>query len=275
MEKSLDKSKYEFLLSLKSLDFQIKELGKMSEQDTYCYEILRNKIDELSMYVINPRNQKLWQKWGGDQEIREQIKLIRESAVKAICNLEKYESKEVITGGYESSSYFSSLSEQLEEEIDTYCMNNQSYILFIGSGALPLSALTIAKNTGAKMMCIDIDEETIPLAKQATAKLGLAAQASFSNNRVSQLIDGDQFTHVIIASLVYDKDRLINELIHCIHPEAQVIVRYGDGLKSLFNYPSDEFASPLWKLVKHENKGFFYDTALIQWTSKEVAGGIR
>ncbi|WP_128895257.1 nicotianamine synthase family protein [Longirhabdus pacifica] len=265
-------SKYDFLLSLKSIDFQIRELEKMSEQVDVCYVLLRKKVDELSSYVVNQRNQELWETWCEDSDVKEQVGFIRESAVNAICNLEKYESHEIISGRYESSSYLNNLSKQLKDEIEIYRMNKDSYILFIGSGALPLSALTIAKNTGAKMMCVDIDEETIPLAREATAKLGLQTQIEFTSDKVSQLVDRGQYTHAVIASLVNEKVKLIDELAQSIQPEAKVIVRYGDGLKSLFNYPSSFFLSSNWQVEKHEKDDFFYDTALIKWIPTNVVG---
>ncbi|WP_332697176.1 nicotianamine synthase family protein [Halalkalibacter lacteus] len=269
-----EKEKYIFIICLKLLEFEIKELGVLSKKRSTCYDLLRQKIDTLSSFVVSESNRMLWEKWGGDPEVKKQTNNLREMIVQAICDLEKYESKQIIDQDINTGSYFKSLSEQVEVETKTYDINENSYVLFIGAGALPISALAIANKANAQMVCIDIDidEEVIPLAERVTTSFRLDSLVSFSNLKASSLPTIHKVTHVIVASLVKDKDGVISDLYGVLKPESKIIVRYGNGLKSIFNYPLEKNNSLLWNWRKRERKKQFYDTALVKWFSTNNVG---
>ena len=51
-------------------------------------------------------------------------------------------------------------------------MTSQDHVLFVGSGSMPITAFTIAKETGAEITCVDIDKKALDLSKKVTIKLG-------------------------------------------------------------------------------------------------------
>ncbi len=64
------KNKYSFLLSLKSLEYEIKELSFYSKVCCDCFELLQSKLDHLCKFMISDENEKLWHIWGNHEEIK-------------------------------------------------------------------------------------------------------------------------------------------------------------------------------------------------------------
>jgi 2-polyprenyl-3-methyl-5-hydroxy-6-metoxy-1,4-benzoquinol methylase len=259
-----NRKKYEFLFSLKLLEYEINELIAYSKNEQVCFELLKNRMDYIARFITNEENRNLWCQWGTQTEIEEQSIELRESIVKALCDLEKYQSVRVINHESDISNYLSALSHKVKDEIETFNINDQSNVLFIGSGALPTSALTIVKETRANMMCLDIDEEAITLAEHVTKLSGLQSLVHFSTQKASELSFIREASHVIIASLVKNKAEVLEELEQALHPNAKIILRYGNGLKSLFNYPFEKDLSKQWNQTKWERSKDIYDTVVLE-----------
>jgi histidine 2-aminobutanoyltransferase len=256
--------KYEFLFSIKMLQHEINELSTYIRESKYCYELLTNKLDDLSKFVVNEKNDRQWELWGDDEDIRKYSEELRETSSKAICKLEKYQSSFTANDQIAISEYMSSLSDSVKKELEIYDITVKSKVVFIGSGAFPISALTIAKETGAKIMCLDIDVEAVQMGQNIAEMTGLASSVSFTNKTVKQLSFVKEATHVFIASLVQKKLDVLRDLKSVLPTGAKVIIRYGNGLKSIFNYPLDQDLSTEWNQMNVQQQNYFYDTIVLK-----------
>ncbi|MFS0838948.1 nicotianamine synthase family protein [Paenibacillus sp. 1P03SA] len=258
------KSKYAFLLSLQSLEYEINQLNAFSREYPGCFELLKIKLDDLCRFMVNDENEKRWHEWGNHDEVRQYSEKLRETSVKALCDMEKYQSQLLINKELEATSYIEQLSHAVQEELDLFGIGPASRVFFIGSGAYPLSALTIAKESRAKVLCLDIDEEAVELGFKVASASGLQTLVDFAGGRLSDHPFIRQTTHVFIASLVPNKLEIVEEVKRVARPDTKIIVRYGNGLKSLFNYPLHADLSYEWNLTPIIRNNSLYDTVLME-----------
>jgi len=258
------KGKYELLLSLKLLNYSIKELILYAKECSDCYKLLKDKLDYLCRFMIDEENLKLWTLWGNQEDIKINCKKLRETALKALCFIEKYQSISISKKETDISDYLKKLSTSVKKELEQCCIDNSSKVIFVGSGAFPVSALIIAKEIRAEVICIDIDIEALKYAERLVKSANLAHLVKFSNRRLDRLAYTKKATHIIIASLVEDKFKIIEESKDIISNNAKIILRYGNGLKSIFNCPLDfKLSSSCFKTRLNINNGL-YDTIILE-----------
>lgn len=246
------------------LQHEITELSAFISKSEFCYDLLSIKLDNLSKFVVNEKNDQQWKLWGEDAQIRIHSEELREASSKAICTIEKFQSFSTFNNQSDISDYMSTLCDSVKKELDIFEINKKSKIIFIGSGAFPISALTIAKHTGAEIICLDIDEEAVEMGENLAKLIGLESSVTFTNKTVSELESINDATHVIIASLVKDKLEVLEDLKSVLPEDAQVILRYGNGLKSMFNYPLNQDLSNDWHYINVEQGKHFYDTVVLK-----------
>ncbi|WP_166240292.1 nicotianamine synthase family protein [Paenibacillus turpanensis] len=261
---SSTREKYELLLALDLLEFEIRQLTEYAKDCSDCYELLRVKLDQLTEWIESESLITKWTKWGEEPEARERALQLRDSAVKALCDVEKHQSACMVDHEQQVSLYFAALSNAISDEIRQFGLNEASRVLFIGSGALPVSALTTAKVVGCRVTCLDIDSEAVSLAERIAEKLGMSARVQFTSKRASELSDIQHFTHVMIASLVPNKQELLEELHQIIGMNTRVMLRYGNGLKEIFNYPFDKSQAADWHEESIRTPDTFYDTLILK-----------
>lgn len=109
-------------------------------------------------------------------------------------------------------------------------------IVFVGSGALPLSAIVLHMLTGEPVICIDQDEASSHYAGQVLAKLGLSSVTAIH-------ADGSAFDYrdasaVFIASLVTKKTCVARRIAET-SGDAIIAVRTVEGLRTLLYAPAD------------------------------------
>ncbi len=258
------KNKYEFLMSLKLLEYEIKQLNSYSKENSECFELLKNKLDYVCQFMNYEENLKLWDMWKTHREIKETSKELRETSVKALCDMEKYQSICICNNNLDISNYISLLSNSVKYELENFNINSQSKVLFIGSGAFPISAITIAKEIGAEIMCLDIDIEAVEFGRNIATVSGLDSIVKFSNENLKDLAFIKKATHIIIASLVEDKLKVLDDLKNTINKNTKIILRYGNGLKSIFNYPLDKKLPAEWIQTKVNKNKSIYDTIILE-----------
>ncbi|UHA73625.1 nicotianamine synthase family protein [Paenibacillus sp. 481] len=270
------KNKYEFLLSLKLLEVEIKELNIYAKSSRECFPLLKIKLDYLCEFMNRDDNIAQWDIWGDDTEIKSYCESLREASVAALCDMEKYQSHCSFNNELDISDYMNRLSTSVRAELNVVSIDHTSKVLFIGAGAFPISALTIAKEIGAEVMGLDIDVEAVHMAKQLAKASGLDTNVQFSDKRVQELAFIKEATHIIIASLVKNKLEVLHDLKELVNPNAKIILRYGNGLKSIFNYPLENELSAEWaqlQMNNRPNKGI-YDTLILS-RSQRVASATK
>nr|WP_233096542.1 nicotianamine synthase family protein [Fictibacillus halophilus] len=249
---------------MKVTEYEINELSKFAKECDECYELLKVKLDSLHHFMTDPINLHRWQEWGKDKDILSLSEKLREASVQALCEMEKYQSVRTCNHQLNASEYITTLSQTVKHELDELHINENSKVLFIGSGAFPISALTIASEKNAEVHCIDIDEEAVEMGRKVSLITGLQDNVRFSNSVRNDLHFAHNTTHVLIASLVRNKREVLNELKDILQPHTKVILRYGNGLKSIFNYPLEMNLTKDWELQSVKRTDGIYDTMVLE-----------
>ncbi|MGK0698404.1 hypothetical protein ACR3I8_01895 [Priestia flexa] len=92
------------------------------------------------------------------------------------------------------------------------------------------------------------------------------------NSQLDQLDCLKDITHVIFSSTVKEKYDLLDQLYNLTRDEITIAMRYGNDLKSLFNYPLKEVNSEKWMLVEQVLRpNQVFDIALYQKQRKGEA----
>ncbi|MCP1308892.1 nicotianamine synthase family protein [Paenibacillus tyrfis] len=258
------KHRYAFLLSLKLLEYEIRQLTDFSRQCPDCFDLLQTKLDDLCRFMISEENERQWLLWSDHEEIRWHGERLREASARALCDMEKYQSTRTLERQTDMGRYLSVLSDTVHDELRRFRIGRTSKVLFVGAGAFPLTALTVAKETGADVLCLDIDTEALDLGSRMAEASGLHDKVQFSGHGLKELAFVKEATHVMIASLVKNKLEVLEDLRQAVHQDTSIILRYGNGLKSIFNYPLESDLSQEWELSPVVQSRGIYDTLMIK-----------
>lgn len=211
---------------------------------------LEHIINEYSGFITNERNEALWTRllYEKPATSRRLGAELRQISARCVSMMEKYRAWKLERGEMRIDDYFQNIEACIEKEFGSFRLTSESRVLMVGSGAFPMTPLMIARRTGAEVVGIDIDEDALTLGKNVIHTLGPELNVSFSSSPLDDLAGMDRITHIIFSSTVPEK----YEMLHRLHPltssEIVVAMRYGDGLKSLFNYPMQEVDERAWRL---------------------------
>lgn len=257
------KGKYSLMLALQTFNYELTLLNNYVEQSSECFELLQAKLDALCRYIVFEGNHHDWNEWGHLKEIDELGEQLRFTSNQALCTLEKFQCQRMLEQKETISEYLAELAKAVEQEIPKFRLQSDSRILFIGSGSLPLSPLTISRKTGAEVLCLDTDREAVWFGTKMAEALGMQEKVRFIGTYDEGLAYIRQATHIMIASLVDRKVELLEMLKSELPWDAIVILRYGNGLKSLFNYPFEEHMATGWQMTPLTRQDSLYDTAIL------------
>lgn len=118
--------------------------------------------------------------------------------------------------------------------------NHEHSIVFIGSGPLPMTAIDMHLQTGAKIVCVDNDEKAVTVSRQMIDNLGLSDVIEVYHS------SGEDFDYggndiVFVASLISQKEGVV-ERIRETAPKAIVGVRSVEGIRAMLYEPVQENA---------------------------------
>lgn len=212
---------------------------------------LRGAIDDLCAWLrtVDPRE-------SADALCLERV---RNAAIEAACRLEKHTAAGLLRCGDASGDYFRQVSRFTLLEAEAAAVNSQSKVLFVGAGALPTSACTLRGRFGCRVDCLDIDMEACRLARAVFDNSQLDLGVIWGRAERQLLTP---YTHVWVASLVPEKEALLDSLQPRLQPGCRVLVRYANGVRQAFNHGL-QMRSLRWSpdsLVTQA--GHLHDTAL-------------
>ncbi|OAS14879.1 nicotianamine synthase family protein [Paenibacillus oryzisoli] len=212
---------------------------------------LEDLINRYSDFITNSTNKELWEELKLEklEELTRLVEALRMTSAQAVAHMEKYRAFRLQEGMNEISDYFINIETCIDQEFGSSQVTPDSKVLFIGSGSFPMTPLLIAKRTGAVVVGIDIDEESIALGKLVVEKLGPQFNIRLEKTVVADLPFTKEATHIIFSSTVPIKYELLDQLHELTNENVVVAMRYGNGLKSLFNYPMHEVDMRKWVLV--------------------------
>ncbi len=226
---------------------------------------LQQTIDDYSAFITDANNQRLWAELnpGDVQELHPLVMQLRDISARCVAIMEKYRALKLLHGGDDRHEYFHHIEASIEKEFGSFTVTADSKMLLIGSGAFPMTPLLIAKRTGAEVIGIDIDREAVDLGRKVVERLGPYLPIRLENVPLERLHDIGTVTHIIISSTVSVKYELLDLLHEATQPEVVVAMRYGNGLKALFNYPMEEVDDGKWQLNETTVRpGHVFDVAL-------------
>lgn len=249
---------------LNSLDDDINESMLAASCDPEELEQVGLKLDRLCEFIGCKESERCWRRWGDREDIKTSSERLRATSSKALCVVEKRRAICAYTDQHDVSLYQTLLSESVRAECRLAQIDRTAKVLFIGAGAFPISAFTIARETSATVYCTDIDEEAIYHGSQLIKFLGLHKNVIYSDSPSRNDEYLGTASHIFMASLVPEKLAILDTFKSAAQPDCKMILRYGNGLKSLFNYPLCADLSGEWQAEPMNGTNCIYDTLLLK-----------
>lgn len=115
------------------------------------------------------------------------------------------------------------------------------------------------------MVGLALDKEAVELAEQASVMSESARRVTFTDQPLKELTFTKEATHIIVASHVENKQEVLEDLRQLTSSQAKILIRYGNGLKSLFNYTWQEGNDlTAWTQRSMDTPSQLYDTIILE-----------
>lgn len=239
------------------------------------FEALEKLINEYTAFVLSEQNKETWTLFQSKNMDNKLLTELQHISSRCVSIMEKYRALQLLNGQVEITDYFKNIESCIEEEFGNFQITSDSKVLLIGSGAFPMTPLLIAKKTGAEVVGIDIDDEAIELGQKVLSILGEGLNVRVQNSQLDQLGFIKDVTHIIFSSTVKEKYDILDQLHDLTRDEVTIAMRYGNDLKSLFNYPLRKVNLAKWALVDHVLRpNQVFDIALYQKQRKGEEVGV-
>ncbi|MCK8825269.1 nicotianamine synthase family protein [Fuchsiella alkaliacetigena] len=116
----------------------------------------------------------------------------------------------------------------VQNEIDLAEIGATDRVLNIGCGAMPFTAVHVARLTGAKVWALDKDPEVIARARNCLARLGLEKQVKVFEGDGKEPFDKD-FTAALVALQAEPKEKILKNLLARAQRGANLVFREPRG----------------------------------------------
>ncbi len=100
---------------------------------------------------------------------------------------------------------------------------------------MPLSCHILVRHFGCQVVGIDADPQAIEQGQELT-KDSYRDRLSLEYG-LGEQFPAEAFSHIIVASLVPEKEAVLRHLHHSAGPGSKIVCRFGNGLQRLLNYP--------------------------------------
>lgn len=262
----------EFEATLRRYYAQFEALYEAVQTDETAVEDLEQLIDEYSRYILDEQQATAYLHWRTEQIEHDQlIKGLAGITARCVKLMEATRARRLIQGQTGVTGYFENIEQCILEEFGQFKITPNDTVLLVGSGAYPMTLVQIAQETGARVMGIDIDSEAVHYGQQVIDILAPDYPIEIHQKTVAELENIHEVTHVIFSSTVEMKYDILAELYDLTHQDIVVSMRYGNDLKSIFNYPKQETHPQYWTCVADITRdNQIFDIALYQ---KRTVGG--
>ncbi|GAB3453617.1 SAM-dependent methyltransferase [Actinophytocola sediminis] len=215
---------------------------------------LASVVGDYSGFVTDRRHHQAWHALvrAGTDEFTNLVEDLRARSARCAAIMEKYRARQLLLGHAGTTGYFENVESCIEEEFGTFELSPDARVLLVGAGSFPMTPLYIARRTGAGVVGVDIDPEAVELGRQVVARLGSDdLDIRLEHTPVVDLAFTGEASHVIFSSTGAVKYDLLDRIHSSTRDDVVVAVRYGDDLKSLFNYPMREVDRRKWALAEN------------------------
>lgn len=213
---------------------------------------LEEVMAAYSTYVTDERNLAPFAELAraGSADTADLVTDLRSQSARCAAVMEKYRALRLLDGRSGAVGYFANVESCIEEEFGAVGPTRDSRVLLIGSGSFPMTLLNVAERTGAATVGLDIDAEAVGLGQRVVQLLGRDLDIALQNAAAEDLPFTRSATHIVISSTVAVKYEILHRLHAVTRDDVVVAMRFGDGLKSLFNYPMQDVDADRWRLVE-------------------------
>ena len=122
--------------------------------------------------------------------------------------------------------YERSIGKEYEKESKIFDISGAKSILHIGCGAYPITAMTLAKISGAKIVGIDRNPKSIKLAKNVVQEKKLSKITIEQGDGVNYHVK--EFDTIIISGCSYPKKQILENIFENAKPQSKIILRTSD-----------------------------------------------
>ncbi len=229
----------------------LESLNRRYDRSTDLYPELEAAVADLTAFVTDAENTALWNECaaGAGDDFAELAECLRDESAASAATMEKLRAREFLAGVERPTRYFDNVESSIDSEFGSFAPESGSKILMIGIGSFPMTAANVVRQTGATVFGTDIDLESIELGRRVVRALGVDDHVELDVAGSHLRPVAAEVTHVIFSSTISDKYRILNALHPLTRADVTVVMRYGNGLKSLFNYPKLNLPQELWREV--------------------------
>lgn len=234
---------------------------------------LEELLAGYSQLVTDPSNEPDYAQLAATGPGLELVARLREESARCVAVTEKYRALRLLQGRSGADAYFANIESCIAGEFGALAPDASSTVLLVGSGSFPMTLLNLAARTGASARGIDIDAEALDLGRKVVAQLGGGLDIRLLGQGIEQLDFLGETTHIVISSTVSVKYEMLHQLHALTRDDVVVAMRFGDGLKSLFNYPLQPVDPALWHLAGMiRQPGQVFDIALYTKAPENTEG---
>lgn len=176
-----------------------------------------------------------------------EIKFIRDRSNIAETNLEIHWANKLLEEGskypnIEDFVYHSNYRDLVNLEILNIKVykKNIKKILFIGGGALPITAIILAQKYNYNVTILERDQESYDISTELISKLTLNNKINIVLCSALYYVDYDEYDLIYIAAMVgdnqKDKDAIINMISGSALPGTIILIRSAFAMKELLYY---------------------------------------
>lgn len=220
-------------------------------------------IEKYSEFILDEYYLHMYENWVDSSEKKRMTQQLADITAKSVKQMEILRAQRLLDGKMSTSQYFENIEHCINEEFGQCKVTANDTLLLVGSGAYPMTLIQVAKETGAKVIGIDIDEKAVELGQQVVRMLAPEVNIHITNKTVDQLEDIKAVTHIIFSSTVPVKYEILEQLYDLTNEHVVIAMRYGNGFKSLFNYPTKKVDFEKWQCVhRHIRSNQIFDVAL-------------
>ncbi|XAP98015.1 D-histidine (S)-2-aminobutanoyltransferase CntL [Staphylococcus aureus] len=240
-------------------------------QDDQYIEALETLMDDYSEFILNPIYEQQFNAWRDVEKKAQLIKSLQYITAQCVKQVEVIRARRLLDGQASTTGYFDNIEHCIDEEFGQCSIASHDKLLLVGSGAYPMTLIQVAKETGASVIGIDIDPQAVDLGRRIVNVLAPNEDITITDQKVSELKDIKDVTHIIFSSTIPLKYSILEELYDLTNENVVVAMRFGDGIKAIFNYPSQETAEDKWQCVnKHMRPQQIFDIALYKKATIKV-----
>lgn len=205
---------------------------------------------DYSDLVTDPRHEEPFAALTHDPGADGLVHDLRRQSARCAAVMEKYRALRLLDGHDGAVGYFANVESCIDEEFGAVAPDQDSKVLLVGSGSFPMTLLNVARRTGAAAAGVDIDAESVELGRRVVDLLGTGLDITLEARPARELAFTRSATHIVFSSTVAAKYELLHALYDVTRDDVVVAMRFGDGLKSLFNYPMRDVDPERWRLVE-------------------------